>query len=83
MHFSSRIPYSQEAIVKLNTLQSNAATLEAMRASGASPKADYAILEMLEYIKRIGYTVCDLFGSVAANSSHVVTQATIQNSPKI
>lgn len=56
IYFSSRTS-PQEAIVKLNTLQSNAATLEAMRASGAGPKADYAILEMVEYIKRIGYTV--------------------------
>lgn len=52
-------PFShQDAIEKLNTLQSNAATLEAMRKSGQGPKAELAIAEMIEYLNRIGYSVC-------------------------
>ncbi|KAF8323781.1 FolC bifunctional protein [Clavulina sp. PMI_390] len=49
-----------DAIAKLNTLQSNAATLEAMRKSGAPPKAELAIAEMNEYLSRIGYAPEDL-----------------------
>lgn len=48
----------QNAIEKLNTLQSNAVALEAMRKSGQGPKADFAITEMVEYLGRIGYSVC-------------------------
>lgn len=46
----------QEAVNLLNTLQSNAATLEAVRASGGKSN-QAAIPEMLEYLERIGYRV--------------------------
>jgi hypothetical protein len=45
-----------EAIDRLNSLQSNAATLEAVRASGGR-LSDFAIPEMVEYLGRIGYQV--------------------------
>ncbi|RXW24644.1 hypothetical protein EST38_g1235 [Candolleomyces aberdarensis] len=45
----------QEAVEKLNSLQSNAATLEAVRASGGR-LSQFAIPEMLEYLGRIGYS---------------------------
>lgn len=45
-----------EAVDALNSLQSNAATLEALRASGGR-SSDFAIPEMLEYLHRIGYSV--------------------------
>ncbi|KAF8341571.1 FolC bifunctional protein [Cantharellus anzutake] len=48
------------AVEKLNTLQSNAATLQAIRASGAPTKAEYAIPEMIGFLRRIGYTPEDL-----------------------
>jgi len=59
-----RVPFSrlmsthtyQEAVEKLNTLQSNAAALDAVRASGGRI-SQFAIPEMLEYLGRIGYTV--------------------------
>jgi folylpolyglutamate synthase len=40
----------------LNSLQSNAAALEAARAFGGRLN-EFAIPEMLEYLGRIGYTV--------------------------
>ncbi|KAJ3548458.1 hypothetical protein NMY22_g1254 [Coprinellus aureogranulatus] len=43
-----------EAVERLNSLQSNAATLEAVRASGGR-LSQFAIPEMLEYLGRIGY----------------------------
>ena len=45
----------QDAVDHLNSLQSNAATLEAIRASGG--RSEFAIPEMLEFLERIGYTV--------------------------
>ncbi|KAF9057696.1 FolC bifunctional protein [Panaeolus papilionaceus] len=45
----------QDAVEHLNSLQSNAATLEAVRASGGR-LSQFAIPEMLEYLERIGYT---------------------------
>ncbi|TFL05958.1 FolC bifunctional protein [Pterulicium gracile] len=47
------------AIELLNSLQSNAATLEAVRASGGR-LSEFAIPEMVEYLERIGYTQADL-----------------------
>jgi hypothetical protein len=47
----------KDAIEHLNSLQTNAAALEAVRASGGKSSA-FAIPEMLEYLERIGYTVC-------------------------
>ncbi|KIK08352.1 hypothetical protein K443DRAFT_1459, partial [Laccaria amethystina LaAM-08-1] len=44
----------REAVDCLNSLQSNAATLEAVRASGGR-LSQFAIPEMLEYLGRIGY----------------------------
>ncbi|KAF9019256.1 FolC bifunctional protein [Hymenopellis radicata] len=49
----------RQAIDCLNSLQSNAAVLEAVRASGGRSSA-FAIPEMLEYLGRIGYTPSDL-----------------------
>lgn len=48
-----------DAIDALNTLQSNAAVIAAIRASGGKLN-DFAIPEMVEYLKRIGYSVQDL-----------------------
>lgn len=45
-----------DAVDHLNSLQSNAATLDAVRASGGR-LSDFAIPEMLEYLNRIGYSV--------------------------
>lgn len=53
-HMSTR-SYS-EAVDALNSLQSNATVLEALRASGGKNSL-LAIPEMLEYLHRIGYTV--------------------------
>jgi len=46
----------QDAVEHLNSLQSNAATLEAVRTSGGR-LSEFAIPEMIEYLERIGYTV--------------------------
>ncbi|KAK1229517.1 Folylpolyglutamate synthetase [Marasmius sp. AFHP31] len=57
----------KDAIEHLNSLQSNAATLEAVRASGGS-LSTMAIPEMLEYLGRIGYRPEDLN---ALNAIHI------------
>ncbi|KIK67984.1 hypothetical protein GYMLUDRAFT_36792 [Collybiopsis luxurians FD-317 M1] len=49
----------QDAVNSLNTLQSNAATLDAVRASGGR-LSQFAIPEMVEYLERIGYKTDDL-----------------------
>ncbi|KII94848.1 hypothetical protein PLICRDRAFT_99170 [Plicaturopsis crispa FD-325 SS-3] len=49
----------KDAVEHLNSLQSNAATLEALRASGGR-SSDLAHPEMIEYLGRIGYTPEDL-----------------------
>ncbi|OCH87911.1 FolC bifunctional protein [Obba rivulosa] len=49
----------QDAVACLNSLQSNAATLEAVRASGGR-LSEFAIPEMVEYLGRIGYNTSDL-----------------------
>jgi folylpolyglutamate synthase len=46
----------KDAIDLLNTLQSNAATLDAVKASGGRTNG-LAIPEMIEYLGRIGYEV--------------------------
>jgi folylpolyglutamate synthase len=46
----------KDAIDLLNTLQSNAATLDAIRASGGQTQA-LAIPEMIEYLEGIGHKV--------------------------
>ncbi|KAF9653382.1 FolC bifunctional protein [Thelephora ganbajun] len=48
-----------EAVDALNSLQSNAATLEALRASSGG-LSKFAIPQMLEYLQRIGYSASDL-----------------------
>jgi folylpolyglutamate synthase len=53
----------RDAVDHLNSLQSNATTLEALRASGGR-LSDFAIPEMVEYLERIGY-------SVRAQASHL------------
>ncbi|KAG6880366.1 hypothetical protein C0992_007777 [Termitomyces sp. T32_za158] len=50
----------KDAVEHLNSLQSNAAALEAARASGSSRLSEFAIPEMLEYLGRIGYTPKEL-----------------------
>jgi len=50
---------SQDAITKLNSLQSNFAALEASRASGGR-MVQFAKHEMVEYLGRIGYKVSSL-----------------------
>ncbi|KAK0498610.1 Mur ligase [Armillaria luteobubalina] len=57
-HLMSTHTY-KEAIECLNSLQSNAVVLEAVRASGGRSSA-FAIPEMLEYLHRIGYSPDDL-----------------------
>lgn len=52
----------KDAINCLNTLQSNAATLEASRASGGK-LVKVAIPETIEYLKRIGYAVSMVISS--------------------
>ncbi|KZT12772.1 FolC bifunctional protein [Laetiporus sulphureus 93-53] len=49
----------KDAIDHLNSLQSNAAALEAVRASGGR-LSELAIPEMVEYLNRIGYSTSDL-----------------------
>ncbi|EDO17148.1 hypothetical protein Kpol_1072p18 [Vanderwaltozyma polyspora DSM 70294] len=48
-----------DAITKLNTLQSNAATILATRQSG-NTKNKMNILEMKEWVRRIGYSISDI-----------------------
>lgn len=45
----------QDAVHHLNSLQSNAETLKAIRDSGG--RNEFAIPEMLEFLERIGYIV--------------------------
>jgi hypothetical protein len=45
----------RDAVDHLNSLQSNAKTLRAIRASGG--RNEFAIPEMLEFLERIGYIV--------------------------
>ena len=47
----------QDAVDHLNSLQSNAETLNAIRASHTGRRNELAIPEMLEYLERIGYIV--------------------------
>ncbi|KAG8956622.1 Folylpolyglutamate synthetase [Tulasnella sp. 424] len=49
----------EDAVTALNSLQSNAATLEAVRASGGR-LSQFAHPEMIEYLERIGYRPEDL-----------------------
>lgn len=58
-HMSGATRVYKDAIERLNSLQSNAATLEAVHASGGR-LSDFAIPEMIEYLERIGYTVSEL-----------------------
>jgi len=46
----------RDAIDHLNSLQSNAAALEAVRASGGR-SSEFTVPEMTEYLERIGYSV--------------------------
>ena len=48
------------AVDHLNSLQSNAAVLDAVRASGGR-SSEFAIPEMVEYLQRIGYSVSHVF----------------------
>ena len=53
----------RDAVDHLNSLQSNAATLEAVRASGGR-LSEFAIPEMIEYLNRIGYSASRVFVSL-------------------
>jgi folylpolyglutamate synthase len=53
----------QDAVEHLNSLQSNAATLEAARVSRGRP-GEFAIPEMIKYLERVGYTVSKKFKTV-------------------
>lgn len=66
----------QDAVEHLNSLQSNAATLDAVRASGGR-LSEFAIPEMVEYLERIGYTVCD-FGNITAKVLTLLTDRTLK-----
>jgi len=62
----------KDAIDLLNTLQSNAATLNAIKSSGGQTNG-LAIPEMIEYLERIGYKVrfssIDKFGGSTCASA--------------
>ncbi|KAI0832486.1 FolC bifunctional protein [Trametes gibbosa] len=60
----------REAVDHLNSLQSNAATLEAVRASGGR-LSQFAIPEMVEYLGRIGYSA-SLFPTSDLNRLNVI-----------
>ncbi|TFK75772.1 FolC bifunctional protein [Pluteus cervinus] len=49
-----------DAVEHLNTLQSNAAVLDAIRASGGGRASNKAFEETVEYLERIGYSPSDL-----------------------
>ncbi|PPQ83263.1 hypothetical protein CVT25_004002 [Psilocybe cyanescens] len=76
----------QDAVEQLNTLQSNAATLEAVRASGGR-SSEFAIPEMLEYLGRIGYTpqqlntlnVIHITGTKGKGSTSAFTDSILRN----
>ena len=53
----------RDAVDHLNSLQSNAATLEAVRASGGR-LSEFAIPEMIAYLNRIGYSASRVFVSL-------------------
>ncbi|KAF8076538.1 Mur ligase, partial [Lyophyllum atratum] len=62
LSFRSRSMFTRsykDAVDNLNSLQSNAAALEAVRSSGGR-LSEFAIPEMLEYLGRIGYSPKDL-----------------------
>ncbi|KAJ3517979.1 hypothetical protein NLJ89_g158 [Agrocybe chaxingu] len=77
----------QDAVEHLNSLQSNAATLEAVRASGGR-LSEFAIPEMLEYLDRIGYTpsqlnalnVIHITGTKGKGSTSAFTESIIRHS---
>jgi folylpolyglutamate synthase len=54
----------KDAIDRLNTLQSNAATLDAAKAAGGRTNS-LGILEMIEYLERIGYKVRGIILSIS------------------
>src|SRR5258708_12844900 len=62
--------HNKKAVEQLNTLQSNAAALGAIRASGASNMAEYAVPEMIGFLDRIGYRVSKLFWRVSFVPQH-------------
>jgi hypothetical protein len=49
---------SQDAVASLNTLQSNFAVVVAIRESRQKMN-EQAIPEMIEWLKKVGYQVCD------------------------
>jgi len=64
-----------DAVQHLNSLQSNAAVLDALRASGGR-LSEFAIPEMLEYLGRIGYTV-RAYPNVLVKTQFVITSPRI------
>ncbi|KAH7914388.1 Mur ligase [Hygrophoropsis aurantiaca] len=73
-----------DAVEYLNTLQSNAATLEAVRAAGARLNPN-AIPEMIEYLRRIGYedlnrlNVIHITGTKGKGSTSALTDSIIRH----
>ncbi|KAG7096792.1 hypothetical protein E1B28_004202 [Marasmius oreades] len=76
----------KDAVQHLNSLQSNAATLDAVRASGGK-SSNLAIPEMLEYLGRIGYcpedlnalNVIHITGTKGKGSTSAFTSSILQN----
>ena len=52
---------NQSAVELLNSTQSNASILQALRASGGKLN-ERSMPEMNEYMNRLGYSVCRVFG---------------------
>lgn len=61
----------QDAITALNSLQSNFATIEKIRQS-KEEKSRQSIPEMIEWLRRIGYQVCNLSLSMDESRLEIV-----------
>ncbi|KAF9534183.1 tetrahydrofolylpolyglutamate synthase [Crepidotus variabilis] len=76
----------QDAVEHLNSLQSNAASLEAVRASGGR-SSQFAIPEMIEYLERVGYqphalnslNVIHITGTKGKGSTSAFTDSILRN----
>jgi hypothetical protein len=67
----------QDAVDHLNSLQSNAETLNAIHASGSNLN-ELAIPEMLEFLERIGYIVSVCSSQCSATSDLILSASTIK-----
>ena len=66
----------QDAVDHLNSLQSNAQTINAILASRS--KSEFAIPEMLEFLERIGYIVSVCPSQFSATSDLILSAPTIK-----